>query len=204
MHRQETRALVLQRHFQVDVKSSKEPRGDKQGGCLFWTFKVSPVPLTSRRRLGQGQIALTNVVTSGRIIWHKTVQFTHMPLRHVSVPTGAYVGCFQEPKCGQELDTWALQYLGNDPGMTPTMCIGMAVAKKLAYAAVQASTYCFGGVDISSYNTPGTCSLCDGLPYTLCGGACSHVIFHSGELSLRTRLIERFVDEGGDLSDVLS
>lgn len=62
------------------------------------------------------------------------------------------------------------------------MCRAMALAQGLAYAAVQARTYCFGGTDISNYTITGTCtSVCGGDPSTVCGGLCANAIFTLGE-----------------------
>lgn len=73
--------------------------------------------------------------------------------------------------------------------MTVDMCLGLAKAKNLTYAALQAGMYCFGGMDISMYTITGTCSsLCKGNGYTMCGGSCANDIYLTGEVSFRIRV----------------
>jgi hypothetical protein len=62
--------------------------------------------------------------------------------------------------------------------MTVEMCQAWARGAGYAYAAVQHSTQCFGGNDISKYVTPGTCNMpCAGNTTQNCGGACTNRIF---------------------------
>lgn len=104
----------------------------------------------------------------------------------------AYLGCYLEPVCTRQNQEEAnlfnsiflgdtmvgttyngLQLLGKSV-FNHEICIRMAAAKKLAFAAVlDAGFLCLGGLNSSRYETKGSCdNWCYGGTTTACSGSC--------------------------------
>jgi hypothetical protein len=90
-----------------------------------------------------------------------------------------YIGCFQEPTCGEDNLARALSSIAvSSASMTVEKCAAAVAAAGYKYAAVQYGIQCYGGNDISAYVEQGTCNTpCAGNSDQICGGGCANSIY---------------------------
>jgi hypothetical protein len=96
-------------------------------------------------------------------------------------PAYSFIGCFQEPWCGDLLDRALGSIAFVSASMTVDQCVGAVAAAGYKYAAVQYGIHCFGGNNISAYDGYANnqiCSVpCAGNATQVCGGGCANSIY---------------------------